>query len=317
MNKTRKMILAVSAILLTATLVSATLLPFFGQVQTTATVKQAVVISADGITWNNYGNPITHTIPEDSPGGETFCYKQWIWNRASIPVEVSLSTPNYNEITTTSTLGIHNITDDNNNFGSSDNEIVAFLPPAGLTLDGLFVGDGLNYTYTIINGGTYNGASPIIAVIDLADGRHVVLFPGWGGRTGAESLQFGDTVATSTADAGTVPVDFVVYNSAFSKIWGSPGSYPAWIGIKASPGCPVAGNEFVTRIAIQHQGAHTGEIDRINSLTFGGTTSTFADGILQPGEILPFRICYAFDLHIGEGTYVLTTTVDADEIVTP
>ena len=34
---------------------------------------------------------------------------------------------------------------------------------------------------------------------------------------------------------------------------------------------------------------------------------------LQPGEQIPFYICYAFALKIREGTYTLTTTVDATE----
>jgi len=312
---------AVLVIGLASTLVSAALLTYFGQVQTTANIQQAVVISADGTNWNNYNTPITHTIPEPAPGGETFCVKQWIWNRASIPVAVSFATNSYAGITTTSTLGVHEITDNNHNFGSRDNEVVAFLPETGLTLDDLFAGNGLSYAYTIINGGTYTGASPIIAVIDLADGRHVVLFPGWGARTGGESLQFSDTVATSTSDGGAVPVDFTVYASNFAggAQWSSNAQYGNWNFLKATGSStggslPLGGNEFVTRIAIQHQGADTGETDRIDSLTFGGTIYTFADGTLQSGEILPFRICYAFDLHIGPGTYILTTTVDAHTI---
>lgn len=165
--------------------------------------------------------------------------------------------------------------DDNTNFGSINNEAIGISVTSGLTLDQLFAGSGLKYTYTIIDGGQYAGASPVIAVIDLTDGRHVVLYPGWGTRTGDESLQFGDTVATSTADTGTVPVDFVVYDSTFHKTWGSPGSYPAFAGIKTSPNCPIVGTETVTRIAIQHQAANTGETDKVDSMTMVGTPYYF------------------------------------------
>ena len=311
-KRTSKIIMVLAVLIVSTTLVSAALLTYFGQIQTTANVQQAVVISADGTNWNTYDQPITHTISEPAPGGETFCFEQWIWNKASIPVAVTFNTNLYDGITTTCTL-VHEITDDNTNFGSSDNEVVAFSPPAGLTLDGLFVGAGLSYTYTIINGGTWAGASPVVAVIDLADGRHVVLFPGWGARTSSQSLQFSDTVATCTVDVGgPAVVDFTVYTSNFAggAQWSSNNQYGNWNYLKASGSStggvlPLTGNEYVTRIAIMHQGANTGETDRINSLTFSGTTYNFVDGKLQPGEILPFRICYAFDLHIGPGTYVI------------
>ena len=32
---------------------------------------------------------------------------------------------------------------------------------------------------------------------------------------------------------------------------------------------------------------------------------------LLSDEVLQFRICYTFALHIGPGTYILTTTIDA------
>jgi hypothetical protein len=205
------------------------------------------------------------------------------------------------------------ITDDNTNFGSRSNAVVEI--GTSLTLDGIFAGEGLKYTYTVLVGGTYNGASPVVAVLDLDDGsgRHIVLFPGWGDRTGTHTLQFSDTVAYDTG--GNHYVDFVVYDSDFHKIWGSPRSYPAYIGIKTSPLCPITGTETVKTVAIQHQGANTGEKDRVESLAFGGHSFPFiqiTEGVsftLQPRQTVYFVPRYKFAVNIQPRTYTITTTV--------
>lgn len=61
--------------------------------------EQAVEISADGIVWRSYNDPIEYTIPHTSPGGESFCFTQWVRNSASIPVDVTFErTDNSNDI---------------------------------------------------------------------------------------------------------------------------------------------------------------------------------------------------------------------------
>jgi len=168
--------------------------------------------------------------------------------------------------------------DDNNNFGSQDNEALGIdYTGEGLTLDQLFSGDGLQYEYTILDGGAYNGASPAMATIDLEDGRHIALFPGWGDRTGTHDLQFSNTVATATADSGNVPVDFVIHDASWSKSWGSQGEYGNWNYLKASGSgssgvLPLTGSEIVTRVGIQHQAANTGAEDQIDSIVVSGET---------------------------------------------
>ena len=173
------------------------------------------------------------------------------------------------------------ITDDNTNFGSRDNEAVAATwIPSGLTLDALFAGGGFSYTYTVIDGGLWAGASPVMAVIDLADGRHIILYPGWGGRTGTHTLTFSDTVAADTG--GNNLVDFTIYAPDFSggAQWSSCAEYGNWNYLKASGSStggalPLTGTEVVTRIAIQHQAANTGETDRVDSMTICSTTYDF------------------------------------------
>ena len=295
MNKTRKVILAVCAILLTATLVSATLLPFFGQVQTTATVKQAVVISADGITWNNYGNPITHTIPEDSPGGETFCYKQWIWNRASIPVAVSLDTPSYSEITTTYSIPavysyLHNI--------------------AGVNVTVVDTGDGcLQWTYTYAAVPTHTPKMTV--AINYPDGFAITTF---------DDGTHGGWYYAPDPDVEGSRVRFADY---------SGGTYGGWVTTTASGNVltvkilkSVLGDSFKWHgyanyngnqvwINANETGTGYGEPPFVVNLWGAPLTAPFT---LLSDQQLQFRICYAFDLHIGEGTYVLITTVNAIEI---
>ncbi len=177
------------------------------------------------------------------------------------------------------TAYITQITDDNTNWGSRDNEVVAFSP-SGLTLDDLFAGAGLSYTYTIIDGGLYDGASPIVAVIDLADGRHIILFPGWGNRADGTSytLQYSETVAHDTG--GNSYVDFSLQPNDFSSwLYGSGPTYGDFEFVKGDTSL-IDGTEVVTRVAIQHQAANTGETDKLDSLTFDGTTYNFAPQIL-------------------------------------
>lgn len=300
----KKMLIAVLAIALLLGIVSAATISYFGQIKVTTTVSQAVLV--DGKSYADMPIEETTTVA----GGQSFCRPHWLKSQTSVPVELQFDTTFSPELTDDEINVTYStqITDNNTNFGSGDNEVVAF-PTSGLTLNALFAGVGLKYTYTVLAG---DGAPPIVAVLDLIGGRHIVLFPGWGARTGTHTLQFSDSIAYDTG--GNHLVDFVVYDSDFHKIWGSPGSYPAYNDIKTSSGCPIIGTETVTRVAIQHQGANTGETDRLDSLAFGVTTYSFAitEGTqftLQPLQKLHFVICYKFDLLIQGGTYYIYTTV--------
>jgi len=291
--------------MIAATLIaSGALLSYYGKVTTTATVSQSVLL--DG---NDYTNPVA-----DSFGTVGGCC-EWSdhdlenkgCSQAPIVIDTSYS-PDGIGITTTYTV---QTTDDNTNWG--DNEVVAFPIATGLTLDDLFAGAGLSYTYTVLDGGLYDGASPVIAVIDLDDGRHIILFPGWGTRTGTHTLTFSDTVATCSVNGGSAPVDFSLQPNDFSSwLYGSGPAYGNFADILADTTL-IDGTEVVTRIAIQHQAANTDETDEVVSLTFDGTTHNFAmiEGTpftLYPGEIMHFRIRYCFDIAIVPGIYIYIIT---------
>jgi hypothetical protein len=63
------------------------ILSYFGKIVTTVDVHQSVWL--DG----QEGPPtVTDVIDEPSPGGESFCFKHWLENHASIPVTVAFAT---------------------------------------------------------------------------------------------------------------------------------------------------------------------------------------------------------------------------------
>jgi len=312
------------ALIAIAALASAGLLSYYGMITGTATVSQSVKVDGKDVKTGS----LTITYDASGVAGSTKVDgPHTLRNDAEVPATVKLVTscddtnpstdPGYEEgkacygIRTTYST---EITDDNTNFGSKSNEVVAIVPEGTLTLDNLFADNGLKYEYTVVEGGTYSGASPIIAVLDLNDGRHIVLFPGWGNRSpGSYYLQFNGTVAYDSG--GNHYVDFVVYDADFHRTWGSPGSYPAWNGIKTSPDVPVKGDEIVTRVAIQHQGANTTETDRLESLAFGQKSYKFiqvTEGTpfpLQPGQEASFVIKNSFALALTPDTYTIKTSV--------
>ena len=306
MNK--KMLIAGLAIVLLVGIVSAAVIEWFGAVEMTATVNQAVLV--DG---QSYPTVIEDT--EIVAGGESFCRPHWLESQTSVPVRLQFETTFSPELTDNEIVVTYSVetTDDGGIFGSRSNEVVGI--PVDLTLDEIFAGDGLQYTYTVLDGGVYDGAAPIIAVLTLENGWRVVLFPGWGARTGTHTLTFNDTTAYDTG--GNHYVDFVVYRDIFGdqlNRWSSKPSYPGWTATKALPGCPVTGSEKVTRIAIQHQAANTGQRDRLVSLSFAGKSYSFVieeaqPFTLPPGATLNFYICYKFDLLIQADTYTITTEV--------
>lgn len=101
LSRRGKTVLAVLIAVMFIGVASAALIPHFGVITTTATVdKQAVEISADGIDWKSYNDPIEYTISDAAPSG-TYCFKQWIRSSASVPVDVTFTNNDPTGITTT------------------------------------------------------------------------------------------------------------------------------------------------------------------------------------------------------------------------
>ena len=86
MKKTKKVLVVAMSLLAATTLVSAALLTYFGEVNTTMTAKQSVVIY-DGVDWYDYDMPITRDLGEVVHCTD-YCYKLWIKNQACVDAEV-------------------------------------------------------------------------------------------------------------------------------------------------------------------------------------------------------------------------------------
>ena len=286
--------IAILAIVLASTLVSAYLLPYFGQVQTTANVEQAVVISEDGITWNSYDTPVTHTIPEPAPGGETFCYEQWIWNRASILVDVTFETNIYEGITTTYYKQVETPYSYSKNI-------------AGLSVTVEDTGDWLLWTYTYAAAPTH---TPKMTVsINYPNGFAITTFDdghdGWyyapdvgsevylGVYSGYDGTTSGYEWVQTTAVGNVLTVKILKSELGDSFHWHGYGNLDG-TGIWINAG--ETGSGYGTPPF------------EVTLKSWQPLTSPFT---MQSDEKLLFRICYAFDLHIGPGSYVLTTTIDA------
>jgi hypothetical protein len=76
------------ALIAIAALASAGLLTMYGMITGTATVSQSVLVDGQG-----YTGAITDTIP-DVPGGEKFCFKHYLENKASVSASVNLEREN-------------------------------------------------------------------------------------------------------------------------------------------------------------------------------------------------------------------------------
>jgi len=291
-------------------------------------VHQSILLDGKDVKTGSLS--VTDKISEPAPGGEKFCNVHTLTNQMSVAGSVELQNscsndiPNYEQDCSgiTTTYGKPAGIDSTTNFGSVKTEVCGELVLTSMTLDQVFAGNGLTYSYTVVNGGTYDGASPIVAVLNLEDGRHIMLYPGWGARTGQQSLSFGDNVATSTSDSGDVVVDFTIYNADFQggAQWSSNNQYGNWNYLKASGSStggplPLTGNELVTSVTFMTQAANTGEQDTLNGFTYGSKTLNFNAIIsdipfsIESGKDMAFCLCNSFAQNIVPGIYTITTNV--------
>ena len=322
---------------------TAGVLTYFGEIKTTANVDQAVVIGSPG-DWHNYDDPIEYTI--DAIGGDTFCYDQWIWNKASIPVDVIFDTSHYQEITTTylkgmagSTVSVTSIDTsgmtDEDAFNNEPETLVLDNVPfdaqtAPVTMEGevlaLDLGNGwVDTAYVEIgvrpestkderNAGVY-----LIAFNVDGDGTWVHLQDYSGNGQSGGVIKIGEdsdfsykmTLTPSGSTGGTATLEVWVGEV-------SQGTATLPYGHASTWDEDVAGdfNEDYTSAYLFYSiiADRRGVADQTYSATVGNikTDSELHMPTIPAEEKLLFYICYTFDLHC-EGTYVLTTLIDATE----
>lgn len=325
---------------------TAALIPYFGQVKTTAEVEQAVVIGEPG-DWHNYNVPIEYTIPEAAPGGETFCYKQWIWNRASIPVDVTFTTNTYTGIETKIyDLAPHELDPITEAYKGYGGELFDFTQEE----DGYFGWDPLTITKTYDL--ECNLVITIVTPEPIDDPPENFGMPFDTDCDGTMDWQIQYHADPQSEDRDFNWAFSPLIDGTYKKDIGAPprdwDTLPDWIQASTNDM-----KTFTIKINSDYLGNNNGKADdcglcyrfglfmavgagHIPGSWSGGTAILVfpdpgfdwfvSDGLeqetlgtevtgmtLQPDEQRLFCICYTFDLHISPGTYVLTTTVDATE----
>jgi len=315
--------------------VSAAVINYFGQVQMTATVKQAVLLDGKDIT----EMPIKETATV--AGGESFCRHHWLKSQTSVPVELKFVTGKGgagDEITVKYYYyefeGYSNVVEEAYNlYNPSDG-------PYSLT-DNDFPGINHPVTFTVVQ-----SPSEVVFTIYTEDGFEAELVDG---GTAYDCANFGFDVDNDGN------YDFaILYEPDHSMRWdysGSPGTgdwgysdtwdkeHNEWLSGSFVPPEEVGisaentGTSLIVTISADKLGGlgntykfamnlykHTGFLgseqtpDQLwihaeGELTLGTEIPEGTPFTLAPGERLDFYIYYEFATNIYPGTYTITTTV--------
>jgi hypothetical protein len=269
----------------------------------TATVKQAILL--DG----HDSPPIIETA--NVAGGESFCRYHWLTSQTSVPVTVGLYTwPDEAGITVTYTSTITESSSYADYVIDSQRLVGLYV---GLTLNNLLAKD-LEYTVHVLSEPVgpppVDGYAPNINIW-VTNGINTYIVQAWGSNinwvTGSNTVTFAELMdgtngygATVNAALGAAsPVS--EYDASAHALTDLLSNYGTW-------------NAFFVEVRAQ-AGAAGGQVLRPVQFKAAGITievpdsDTFTILILQPGEFLPFYICYKFDLLIEAGTYDIYTTV--------
>jgi len=303
----KKMLIAVLAIALLVGGVSAAVIQWFGQVKMTATVNQAVLV--DG-----YGYPYVIAETANVAGGESFCRYHWLTSQTSVPVALKFYT-DYDpllvgaEITTTYTS---TITESSSYADYYDDKRIMVLKNIGDMTVSEFLGVPLEYTVNVISNPLY---APNICFW-MTNGTHTYVVEAWGKDWAGTGLR---TVTIQQFFDGTKGYEVTVdtnYGQANRISNVRPGTYAQWLGTGIADFIVDYGTWTVLSAQVRAQaGAAGGQVLRPVQFKAAGETIDIPDLdvfdalTLQPGEVLPFYICYKFDLLIEAGTYDIYTTI--------
>ncbi|GAG98347.1 unnamed protein product, partial [marine sediment metagenome] len=242
-----------------------------------------------------------YTISQASPCG-TYYYKQWIRNNAPIPVDVTFTNNDPTDesiITTYSIPSVYSFTE------TYDNGVIITVAEDG---------NWLVWTFAFPAGSTTRRASVNIDYPLATTGSEICIHNNDGQDPGYPA---GTWLYTNN---GEIPGSG---NTLVTDLWWvtATGSEHGDENMVVSIHKTQINDEFHWHAYMARQGT-TPIFTNYNGVTWDNfyevnlwqppVTAPFTF-TLQPGEQLQFRICYTFDLHVGEGTYNLVTTVDAIE----
>ena len=306
MNR-KKLILLILGLAALVGTVSAAVISYFGQVQMTATVKQAVLLDGRDIT----EMPIEETATV--AGGEFFLRYHWLKSQTSVPVNLQFETT-FSPALTNDEITVSYLK------STGYEETVTTVGSYPITVTVQDVGEWIQWTFYM---------NPVSGDDKLA-GQVVISFDG---ETPAFQIHNNDGVTPSYA-VGTwlyCPYDPIIG-------WGTVGD-PAW-------NTPVADLWWVEAEGTMHNNAEGKLVVRIHKTMLDATfywavagsryytepkgTFVYPDGFnwikpyedatileaitspftLKPGERLDFYIRYEFAVNIESGDYTITTTVE-------
>ena len=294
----KKMLIAGLAIALMVSLVSAAVITYFGQVQMTATVKQAVLL--DGKDYTQM--PITESATV--AGGECVCTHHWLESQTSVPVSLKFET----DITYDGGITVEYYKPVKLQLTDSDfkykNDITAFDALVLMYWDGGKVVWEVGIDENDISGHWSTGVQVMIA------GAFIL---GWSPGESTTSPIYKPWTGTGWGTPTTTLPEGMSVNGSYNQV-----SYKIEIPVKYLGGC---GATFNWAINIEaswpgYSGSHYAQYPTEWVRWTATGTATFQIGepitspfTLQPYEIKYFIICYKFAVNIYPGTYTITTTV--------
>jgi len=292
---------------------TAQLLPHFGKVTTTVEANQTILV--DGQQYPDSGD-ITDVIPEDHPGGETFCFLHWLENKGSVPIDIELNPGcsgtdfddppnpiNCNGITTTYYKLL----------GFSDTKITD-----ATTISVEDLGVKVKWTITIDWDKVPYGASHAATALIIGDEGNNILCqihnndgvdPAYGVGTWLYS-KYEDGWYTGGGTANNILVSDLDWVEASGGL-----EIDGNIIIITVDKTHLAFDEFkwVLRVPQEftHPGFDWGDTDMTNThtATVGEEIPKDTPFTMQSGELLNFYICYSFDKKIYPGIYTIVTTI--------
>jgi len=290
----KKLFLAILAITLLVGVASAAVISYFGKVQMTATVKQAVLL--DGKDYEQM--PITEEV--EVAGGEQFCSCHWLQSQTSVPVNLEFETSiTYDGGITVEYYKYSELSLSAGDFNYRD-PAVPYVKLFSLKyVDGCFVWT-IDLNGSLISGHWSTGAQ--VLVVTPSKIFTLGISPGVGGNVYKEFVG-GTWSEPMTPPEGMETVGEPNDEHFEIKI---PVEYLCggkWaINIEAS--WPEHSGSYWARYPTTWEGWY--DFTNLADFPVEQITSPFT---LAPGERLDFIICYKFAVNIKPGTYTITTTV--------
>jgi len=294
MNK--KILIAGLAISLLIGAASAALLTYYGRIETSATVGQSVLLDDKDIA----GMPILETI--SAFGGDKVCMYHWLRNRANVPVPVNLvswgapdgATVKYYTMGTSTTWHVPADLGDANTFNDVEAYITKTDKAASVEFKVQIVPDSAHYGMGIAISTSRSTIGFQVWYREYAEpkGWYYQKYP-W--TSTVSELAASGTGITATADylgkVFTVDIPIELLGGCGAEYYFAIqfrtlllGTYPAGLNLWAQTDASIFAGAIV------------------------GTIPTMPI-TLESGEVLPFYICYEFDVAIAPGAFTVYTEV--------